>query len=336
MFVLRRLSVGGAERVAADIARALAAAGAEVTVVQFSSSAGSAVSWFEGIAGILRARGIAGFSALMTTHAPDIVVLCGPSLAYKALPRVKAEHPALRVVTFMFNAQQLVEAHRALAAHIDLVIAESEVAADALVNGAALAPPVRVISSGVDLSCALSRPRPAGDGRRLTVGFMGRFDRTKNPEAFIRLARRGINLPVRWVMAGPKSLWFRIPPPVTYFGTLMGEAKERFLDGLDVLVISSRNDGRPLTLHEAQARGIVVVAFAVGAIPELITDGENGLLVPPGDDEALYRAVEKLVGDAPLRSALGVNARSRVVLQGDMARSLPRYSAAIIGHETTP
>jgi len=71
-------------------------------------------------------------------------------------------------------------------------------------------------------------------------------------------------------------------------------------------------DGIPNVLVEAMATGLPVVSTAVSGIPELIESGENGLLVPEGDDTALATAIEPLLRDAALRARLARNARVTV------------------------
>jgi glycosyltransferase involved in cell wall biosynthesis len=61
------------------------------------------------------------------------------------------------------------------------------------------------------------------------------------------------------------------------------------------------------------AAALAVVSTSVGGIPELVTDGVDGLLVKPGDAAALAEALGRLAGDAPLRRRLGQAARQKVV-----------------------
>ena len=84
------------------------------------------------------------------------------------------------------------------------------------------------------------------------------------------------------------------------------------LAATDVLVHPTRMDAFPTALLEAAAARVPAVATAVGGIPEILQDGETGLLLafPPSSD-ALTASLEALLGDAGLRQRLGENARAR-------------------------
>jgi glycosyltransferase involved in cell wall biosynthesis len=66
------------------------------------------------------------------------------------------------------------------------------------------------------------------------------------------------------------------------------------------------------------AAGLPVVASAVGGVPEIVADGETGLLVPAGDAAALAAALEQLLADAALRRSLGAAGRERVRARFDL------------------
>ena len=85
----------------------------------------------------------------------------------------------------------------------------------------------------------------------------------------------------------------------------------RILAVLDLLMAPSRWEGFGLVVLEAMARGVPVLATRVGALPEIIADGETGLLVAAGDVGALAAALGKLLGDAGLRARLGAAGRAR-------------------------
>ena len=73
----------------------------------------------------------------------------------------------------------------------------------------------------------------------------------------------------------------------------------------DLMVMSSLTEGLPVSIMEAMSQGLPIVATAVGGVPEAVTDGRNGLLVPSGSPEALAEAIGRVAGDDALRERLG-------------------------------
>ena len=92
-------------------------------------------------------------------------------------------------------------------------------------------------------------------------------------------------------------------------GWLDSTATDELLCQTDILVLPSFAEGLPMVILEAFAHAIPVVATPVGAIPEVIEDGRNGLLVPVGNVSALAAALERLIGDPELRRTLGQAAK---------------------------
>jgi glycosyltransferase involved in cell wall biosynthesis len=76
------------------------------------------------------------------------------------------------------------------------------------------------------------------------------------------------------------------------------------LSALDIFVLSSEREGLPVAMLEAMAASVPVVVTGVGGIPEVIRDGQNGLLVPPHEPERLAQAILNLIGDPGLRRNL--------------------------------
>jgi len=98
-----------------------------------------------------------------------------------------------------------------------------------------------------------------------------------------------------------------------------------FLRACDVFIFPSLYEGLGIALIEAMAVGCACVASAAGPIPEVVTDGEDGILVAPGDPEAIASAVCELLADEALRTRLGV-AASKTAL----TRFQPHESAATL------
>ena len=85
------------------------------------------------------------------------------------------------------------------------------------------------------------------------------------------------------------------------------------LRGFDLLAMPSRQEAWGVAAAEASATAIPVVATRIGGIPEVVIDGETGLLVPAQDPPALAAAIRLLAGDPDLRHRLGEAGRERVV-----------------------
>jgi mannosyltransferase len=96
-------------------------------------------------------------------------------------------------------------------------------------------------------------------------------------------------------------------------GELPIEQVERWYRRLTIYAFTSRNEGFGLTLIEAMSVGAALVASRAGAAELVVEDGDTGVLVPPGDADALVAALEPLLRDPAAAAAMGARARARVV-----------------------
>jgi glycosyltransferase involved in cell wall biosynthesis len=92
------------------------------------------------------------------------------------------------------------------------------------------------------------------------------------------------------------------------------------LASADVFVLCSDSEAMPMSVLEAMAAGLPVVASSVGGIPELVVDGETGTLVPPRDERALAAALRSYVGDTRMRRRMGQAGRDRAETLFDLPR----------------
>jgi glycosyltransferase involved in cell wall biosynthesis len=91
---------------------------------------------------------------------------------------------------------------------------------------------------------------------------------------------------------------------------------------LAILAVTSNNEGTPVSAIEAMAAGVAVVATSVGGVPDLLRNGETGVLVPPRDVDALSRAVQDLLTDAERRRRMGIAARADVASRFQVGRMI--------------
>jgi glycosyltransferase involved in cell wall biosynthesis len=106
--------------------------------------------------------------------------------------------------------------------------------------------------------------------------------------------------------------------------------------GSDVFCLPTRGDCLPMVLSEAGAAGLPLVSTAVAAIPEIVRDGETGLVVPVDDVIALERALATLVNDAQLRRRLGGAAQALVVGEYDAERNARRLVEVVLATNAEP
>ncbi|MEF2277263.1 glycosyltransferase family 4 protein [Deinococcus sp. YIM 134068] len=176
----------------------------------------------------------------------------------------------------------------------------------------AIAPTARVLAvrNGIALT-----PAPPRRDRPPQVLFLGVLVERKNPLGLLRAWARVERPPgARLRLAGDGPLRPAVEALVAELGLadsveLLGwvdaERSARLLEETDILVLPSYFEGQPLALIEGMARGVALVSTHVGGIPDLIENGVSGLLVPPGDDDALAAALAPLLADGELRRRLG-------------------------------
>ena len=112
---------------------------------------------------------------------------------------------------------------------------------------------------------------------------------------------------------------------VTFLGEVDRERVRALLAGCEFLVLSSWSEGLPLVALEAMASRRPVVSTHVGGVPELVSHSETGLLVPPGDPDALADAMLYLVQNRDQCRAMGEKGRAFVVDRHDYAKTVDRY-----------
>jgi len=166
---------------------------------------------------------------------------------------------------------------------------------------------------------------PHSGGARSESGrilFLGRLEAAKGVEelldAVALLAPRFPALHLVLAGSGELDTWRRaaakrgIVSRVELTGWIDAAARSAQLARAAVFCLPSHAEGLPMALLEAMAAGKAVVASRVGAIPEALLDGVNGLMVPPRDAPALATALARVLDDAGLQQNLGARARATV------------------------
>jgi glycosyltransferase involved in cell wall biosynthesis len=199
---------------------------------------------------------------------------------------------------------------------------------------------VIVIPNGVDTARFNPVGKTAGLRERLgigqapLVGHIARLAPVKNQpllvDAFAEARRRVPN--AHLVIVGDGSERSAIEARIAAGSLqscvhLIGEARAipEILREIDAFALPSKAEGTSMSVLEAMASGVAVVASSVGGTPDLLNDGECGRLVPPNDVRALASGIADVLSDTGLRSALGSAGRARAVAHYSESTVTDRY-----------
>lgn len=161
-------------------------------------------------------------------------------------------------------------------------------------------------------------PRPVlahrGGGNLVHILFLGRVgDRKGVPQLGEALSRMQGDPGWRATIAGDGHVEAArvaakeagLAEHVDIPGWVGPEQVAELIANADIMVLPSFHENLPISVIEAMAAGLAIVVTPVGAVEDIITDEVNGLLVPPGDVDALTVALQRLVADPELRARLG-------------------------------
>lgn len=219
----------------------------------------------------------------------------------------------------------------------DVVVVLSQAERD-LFRAAAPTQLVETLPNGIDCQPYQRHNRAAVDrDTPLRLIYIGRLATGKGLIESIEALRlaRASGIAARLVLAGsgPEEARLRqyvrecgLARDVTFVGPAYGEHKARLLSQADVLLLPSYSEGLPYALLEAMAAGVVPVVTPVGAIPDVVTEGEHGLLVPPRDAGAIALAIEKLSRDRIAVARMSAACRKRIAAAYSIERVAKDFS----------
>ena len=211
-----------------------------------------------------------------------------------------------------------------------LVAVSDQVRRDLLALGIGRPDRFSVVPLGFDLAPFATADRVRGRLRQELgvaagvplVGIVARLVPIKAHEVFVAAAAR---VAARWpdarfVVVGDGECREAIAARIadadlearTHLLGWRGDLPEIYAD-LDVVALSSRNEGSPVALIEAMASGRAVAATRAGGVPDVVVHGETGCLVAVDDDQALAAAIDGLLADPERRARLGAAGRARVL-----------------------
>lgn len=171
---------------------------------------------------------------------------------------------------------------------------------------------------------------------RQDILFLGRLGACKSPDVLLHAAKtlRARFPEVKYRFGGDGDIAkyqelannLGIADQCEFCGWVTGEEKLALIRQTGIYCLPSRNEAMPMSMLEMMAYGIPCVMTPVGGIPQVITDGHNGCLVPVGDSDSLANRLSNLMESAENRSALGEMARKTIVEDFAIERNIRRLS----------
>ena len=195
------------------------------------------------------------------------------------------------------------------------------------------------IPNGIDLSYYhrdYSLPREAlGIGRdEIVIGIVARLEPVKGHDVLLRAFRQVMahHPACRLLIVGGGSLRDSLEDEARRAGitaqvTFTGPRRDipALLSLMDIFVLSSHEEGLPISLLEGMAAALPVIATSVGSIPEVVGEGKNGFLTPPGSVDGLAAALNRLVADPVQRRGFGAAGREIIENRFNFRHSLEAY-----------
>lgn len=216
-------------------------------------------------------------------------------------------------------------ADRGAARLLDLHVAISQGLADYLVEVEGFSPDaLEVVHYGIE---AGPEPSPPPPGAPLTI--VGRLVEIKGHDTLLAALAHVPGVALDIVGDGPLRSQLEADIERSKLGDrvrLLGRIAPAgpVLDAASVVVVPSRGEGFGMVALEAMERGRAVIASRVGGLPEIVADGETGLLVPPDDPQALAAAIRTLAADPARAAAMGAAGRRRALERFSQERNTAR------------
>jgi len=218
----------------------------------------------------------------------------------------------------------------------------------------AAAPRIELVHCGVAI--AGLQPVPEDEHGPFRIACVARLEPKKGQAALVdacaELVRRGID--VRCDLVGDGRERLALAAQIAALGlcdrvTLHGaQPRDRALSAIraasvvalpGIVTEAGRRDGVPVALMEAMALGRPVVASALSGVPELVEHESTGLLIEPGDGDALVAALARLAADPALRRRLSATGRARVEAEFDLDHCVDHLCAlfaSVVGSAPSP
>ena len=272
-------------------------------------------------------------SNYIQTRGIDILHIVHNGFIFDMLPELKKRHPKLQIIVTLFNDRvpAYVEGSIKYQPEISQYTTDNEKVKKSLESKLEPQAKTTVIPNGIDVydefspalfSRASERSELNISDNDLAIFFVGRLSEEKNPDVFVTAAnlagakKDSKNLKFFIIGDGPmrsdieKQIRETHGANITYLGYQAAPAK--FLSAGDIFVLPSAIEGFPLSVLEAMAMNLAVIASDVGAVSEVIHTGKDGFVITPGSAQEISDIVVTLAGERSQLDAVKTAARKSV------------------------
>ena len=346
--IIARMNVGGPAVIVADLMRSIDSSKVEQVLITGYCDSNEA-DYLETVATDIKATRIAGLGrsvslvsdiraffalvAMIKKIAPDVIhTHTAKAGVLGRLAAILAGRSAKRVHTFHghllhgyfsgWKVKLVIAIEKFLAKRTDVLVAVgNQVKEDLLAAGIGKSDQYRVFFPGLvepkKISKDVARQQFAMDAGDIYVAYVGRMTAIKRPDRLLNTAAeiKTRNLPVKFIVAGEGDLFEatkhdseRRELPVTFLGWRKDIGA--LFAASDIAILTSDNEGIPLTLIQAAQASLPIVATDVGSISDIVVHEVNGYLVD-SEPAALADALQKLAIDPVLRQIMGDAGRER-------------------------
>lgn len=265
---------------------------------------------------------------------------------FEMLSEIKKHFPVLKVIVTMFNdrVDYFLDSTN-YSDYIDIYTSDNSRVTKHYQGILGNSTNTKVIPNGIDcystfradlFDRAREREALGLSENDIAVFFVGRLSEEKNPDVFVEVAKK-IDLmkdkkQIKFYMIGDGGMRHNIEDMLKTKGvknfTYLGYKSEiaKYLSAADIFVLPSSIEGFPLSILEAMAMRLAVIASDVGAVAEVLNDGSAGFVVQPGNIEEITKTIIKLESDRDLLNKVKKEARNKVE---------ENYSNTILGRRYT-
>ncbi len=271
-------------------------------------------------------------SNYINTRGVDILHIIHNGFTFDMLPELKKRHPHLKVIVTMFNDRvEHFDKSLDYVKYIDTFTSDNEKVTSHYTKALGVGTKSVVIPNGIDCYTTFKLELFERDKERKALGiddndiavfFVGRLSEEKNPDVFVSAAKDILKVNkksgIKFFVIGDGGMRHEVEESIraidsdsiSYLGYQSEVAK--YLSAADIFVLPSSIEGFPLSILEAMAMKVAVIASDVGAVSEVIENKVDGFVITPGNAKEICEAITTLDNNRKLLADMKILSRKKV------------------------